>query len=184
MSNPKITPVMQRYILHWGEMGVKWGVNRTVAQIHALLYLSPDPLNADQICEVLSVARSGVSTSIKELLSWRLIAVEPRLGDRKDYFTVKGDTWDMLMTIVEERQKRELAPTQAMLHQCIEEMKNDPDTPPLVKRKIQSMADFLDEVCQWLDDMKKLPRGALETLLRMGAAIVRLIPTRGKRSDE
>ena len=111
----KITPLMEKYVLHWGEMGTRWGVNRTVSQIHALLYLSPEPLTAEQITNTLNVARSNVSNSLKELQSWGLVSMIHVLGDRRDHFVVKGDTWEMLMTIVEERKRREIEPIFTML---------------------------------------------------------------------
>ena len=107
----ELTPVMEKYILHWGEMGTRWGVNRTVAQIQALLFLSPSPMNAEEITETLGVARSNVSTSIKELQSWKLIKVVHLLGDRRDHFEALKDPWEMFQTIMEGRKQRELDPT-------------------------------------------------------------------------
>ena len=104
----KLTAIMQKYILHWGEMGTRWGVNRTVAQIHALLYLSPEPLHAEEIAETLSVARSNVSTSIKELQSWGLVHVVHVMGDRRDHFESLKDPWEMFTVIMEERKRREI----------------------------------------------------------------------------
>src|SRR5215470_13198356 len=128
-----LTPVMQRFVLHWGEMGTRWGVNRTVAQIHALLYLSPAPLPADEIAETLSVARSNVSTSLKELQSWGLVNVAHVMGDRRDHFTARTDTWEMLTTIVEQRKRREIEPTLAVLRECVQELDKDRETPKEVK---------------------------------------------------
>src|SRR4249920_278570 len=99
----QLTDTMQRYIVHWGEMGQRWGMNRSVAQVHALLYLADEPLNAEEIVEALGVARSNVSTSLKELQSWELVRLVHRPGDRRDHFEAKDDPWDMLMTIVEGR---------------------------------------------------------------------------------
>src|SRR3954464_10857908 len=111
----QLTEPMRRYVLHWGEMGQRWGVNRSVAQVHALLYLSDTPLVADDIVEALGVARSNVSTSLKELQSWELIRLVHVPGDRRDHFEAKHDPWDVLMTIVEGRKRREIDPTIAML---------------------------------------------------------------------
>src|SRR4029077_6499407 len=113
-TSMKITPLMEKYILHWGEMGTRWGVNRTVSQIHALLYLSPDPLTAEEIADALNVARSNVSNSLKELQSWGLVNMSHVPSDPRDHFGVKDDTWEMLMTIVEERKRREIEPTLTM----------------------------------------------------------------------
>ncbi len=172
----KMTPVTQDYILHWGEMGSRWGVNRTVSQIHALLYLSPEPMNAEDISETLSVARSNVSNSIKELLSWGLIETAHVLGDRRDFYRAHTDTWDMLMTIVEERKKRELEPTLAMLRRCVAEMERDKETPKEVKDKISNMLGFLTQLTDWFEDVKTLSRPTLIALMKMGAGITRLLP--------
>lgn len=171
-----ITPVMQKYILHWGEMGARWGVNRTVSQIHALLYLAPTPLTAEDIAQLLSVARSNVSTSIKELQSWGLISAAPVLGDRRDFFTAKGDTWEMLITIMEERKKREIEPTLTLLRQCVLEMDDDPQTPKEVKEKIRSMLTFVATLTDWFDQVKALPKAKLVSLMKMGATVAKFIP--------
>src|SRR5258707_14572972 len=126
----KLTPIMERYVLHWGEMGARWGVNRSVAQIHALLYLSPRPLNAEEISDTLSFARSNVSTSLKELQGWGLVQLAHELGDRRDHFTALKDNWALLLTIVEERKRREVDPTLAMLRQCVDEAREDRLTDP------------------------------------------------------
>ena len=173
---------MQKYILHWGEMGTRWGVNRTVSQIHALLYLAPEPMTAEQIAALLSVARSNVSMSIKELQSWELIEVVPVLGDRRDYFTARGDTWEMLMTIMEGRKRREIEPTLTLLRQCVLEMETDDETPEPVKQKIRSMLDFVSTLSDWFDQVKGLPKSTLINLMKMGATVVRLTPGRKTRN--
>ncbi len=178
----KITPLVQTYILHWGEMGTRWGVNRTVSQIHALLYLSPEPLTAEDIAQLLSVARSNVSTSIKELQSWGLISVVQTLGDRRDYFIAKGDTWEMLMSIMEERKKREIEPTLTMLRQCVLEMKEDTETPAAVKEKIQDMLTFVSTLSDWFEQVKNLPKTTLVTLMKMGAKIAKFIPGKADKA--
>ena len=177
----KITPLMEKYILHWGEKGTRWGVNRTVSQIHALLYLSPDPLTAEEIAAALDVARSNVSNSLKELQSWGLVSMTHVLGDRRDHFAVKGDTWEMLMTIVEERKRREIEPTLTMLRQCEMEMSDDRATPAQVKEKMSRMLEFIENLSNWFDQVKTIPRQTLITLMRMGAAVTRLAPNQGRR---
>ncbi len=172
---------MQKYILHWGEMGTRWGVNRTVSQIHALLYLTPDPLSAEDITEMLSVARSNVSTSIKELQSWGLVEVVPVLGDRRDFFTARGDTWEMLMIIMEGRKRREIEPTLTLLRQCVIEMESDNETPAQVKDKIQSMLTFVSTLSEWFDQVKSLPKSTLIKLMKMGATVVKFAPGRKKK---
>ena len=174
----KVTPLMQKFILHWGEMGTRWGVNRTVAQIHALLYLSPEPLTAESIAELLSVARSNVSTSIKELQSWDLVQVEQVLGDRRDYFSARGDTWEMVTTIMEQRKRREIEPTLTLLRQCVLEMESDEETPPQTRQRIKSMLQFVSTLSDWFDQIKGLPRPTLEKFMKMGAAVVKLTPVK------
>jgi DNA-binding transcriptional regulator GbsR (MarR family) len=176
-----VTPLMQKYILHWGEMGTRWGVNRTVSQIHALLYLAPDPLSAEDITEMLSVARSNVSNSIKELQSWGLIEVVSVLGDRRDFFTARGDTWEMLMIIMEGRKRREIEPTLTLLRQCALEMESDRETPAQVKDKIQSMLTFVSTLSEWFDQVKSLPKSTLVKLMKMGATVVKFAPGRKKK---
>jgi DNA-binding transcriptional regulator GbsR (MarR family) len=172
----QLTPLMERYVLHWGEMGTRWGVNRTVAQLHALLYLSPTPLTADEIAATLTVARSNVSTSLKELQSWGLVTVTHVMGDRRDRFTTKGDTWTMLTTIMEERKRRELEPTLSLLRQCVLESENDEDTPAEVKARIEHMLAFVSTLTEWFDQVKGLPRPTLVALMKMGTKIAELMP--------
>jgi DNA-binding transcriptional regulator GbsR (MarR family) len=176
----KISPIMQKYILHWGEMGTRWGVNRTVSQIHALLYLSPEPLTAEEIADMLSVARSNVSTSLKELQSWGLISVAHVFGDRRDHFTSKGDTWEMLITIIEERKRREIEPTLTLLRQCVLELDDDKQTPKQTQEKIKAMLTFVSTLSDWFDQVKALPKTTLVTLMKMGATVVKFMP--GKKS--
>ena len=172
----QITPLMQKYILHWGEMGTRWGVNRTVSQIHALLYLASEPLTAEDIAELLSVARSNVSTSIKELQSWGLVAVEHMMGDRRDFFVAKGDTWDILLRIMEERKRREIEPTLTLLRQCVLEMEDDNETPKPIKEKISAMLQFISTLTDWFDQVRALPKTTLIALMKMGATVAKFIP--------
>src|SRR5713101_2832054 len=116
---PHLSPVAQKFILHWGEMGARWGVNRTVAQVHALLYLSPRPLHAEEISKTLAVARSNVSTSLRELQSWRIVRVVHVLGDRRDHFESNKDIWEMFQIILDERKRREIDPTLRVLQECV-----------------------------------------------------------------
>lgn len=176
-----LTPVMERFVLHWGEMGTRWGVNRTVAQVHALLYLSPEPVPADEIAETLSVARSNVSTSLKELQSWGLVSVAHVLGDRRDHFVARTDTWDMLLTILEQRKRREIEPTLDVLRECVAEMEKDRNTPSEVKARIDGMRGFLTDVTEWFDQIVKLPRATLVNVMRLGATIGSLVPRNAKK---
>src|ERR1700679_815244 len=114
----KLTPIMQKYILHWGEMGTKWGVNRSVAQIHALLYICGQPLPADEIAHLLSIARSNVSNGLKELQSWGIVRVAHTMGDRRDHFEALSDVWETFRHILTERKRREATPTLRLLRDC------------------------------------------------------------------
>jgi DNA-binding transcriptional regulator GbsR (MarR family) len=171
-----LTPVMTRFILHWGEMGSRWGVNRTVAQIHALLYLAPGPLPADEIAETLNVARSNVSTSLKDLQSWGLVTVSHVMSDRRDHFGTRSDPWYMLVTIMEQRKRREIEPTLNFLRECSRELESDEQTPKEAKLRIENMLDFLTNVTTWFDQMLTLPKASVMTLMKLGAKIANLVP--------
>jgi len=172
----KLTPTMERYVLHWGEMGARWGVNRTVSQIHALLYLAARPMPADEIAETLGVARSNVSTSLKELQAWGLVAIAHVMGDRRDHFVTRGDTWTMFTTIMEERKRRELEPTLSLLRRCVIELEDDRETPAETKARIGEMLSFVSTIADWFDQVKALPRPTLFALLKMGARIAQMVP--------
>ena len=171
----QLTPVMERYVLHWGEMGTRWGVNRSVAQIHALLYLSPRPLTAEEIADTLTLARSNVSTSIRELQSWGLVSLSHLMGDRRDHFEAKKDLWEMLLTIVEERKEREIDPTLTMLRQCVLDADEDKSTDPEIKARMARMLDFLETLTGWYQQMRSLPKSTLVTLMKMGAKVARFV---------
>lgn len=171
----KLTPIMQKYILHWGEMGARWGTNRTVAQIHALLYLAPKPLHAEEIAETLGVARSNVSTSLKELQSWGLVRIVHVLGDRRDHFESLKDIWQMFTVILEERKRREIDPTLTMLRECMLEGENDTQTDPEIKARISRVLEFMETLTGWFDQMKGLPKPALIKLLKLGAKVQKFI---------
>jgi DNA-binding transcriptional regulator GbsR (MarR family) len=167
----RLTPVMQKYVTHWGEMGARWGMNRSVAQIHALLYLADEPLPAEAIAETLAIARSNVSTSLKELQTWELVRLVHTPGDRRDHFEARQDPWDMLMTIVEGRKRREIDPTLATLRALSAEADGDPDTPASVKAKLTTMRTFMEQLSGWYEQMRGVPRPVLMRLLQLGAKI-------------
>lgn len=174
----KLTPVMEKYILHWGEMGTRWGVNRTVAQIHALLYLSTRPLHAEEITETLNVARSNVSTSIKELQSWGLVKTVPVLGDRRDHFDTLHDPWDLFDVIIEGRKRRELDPTLTLLRECVLESETDMATPEAIKQRIKDVMNFLETLDSWYGQIRGLPRSTLIKLIKLGAKIQGFLGTK------
>ena len=170
-----LTPAMQNFILHWGEMGAKWGVNRSVAQIHALLHISRDPLTADEICDTLNLARSNVSTALKELQGWKLVKPQRQLGDRRDHFTSVRDMFDLVNTVVEGRREREYAPTLAALRAVAEEAETD-GTPDTVKARFAETLETMQMFDDWYAEMARLPRGTQLTLLKLGAKIARFLP--------
>ena len=172
----QLTPLMEKFVLHWGEMGTRWGVNRTVAQIHALLYLAPGPMPADEIAETLNVARSNVSTSLKELQGWGLVTVAHVMSDRRDHFSTRSDPWYMLVTIMEQRKRREIEPTLQFLRDCAQELESDRETPREAKVRIENMLEFLTNVSTWFDQMMTLPRASVMTLMKLGAKIANFVP--------
>src|SRR5574337_579869 len=138
-----LTPVAQKFILHWGEMGTRWGINRTVAQVHALLFLSPKPLHAEEIAHTLAVARSNVSTSLRELQGWGIVRVVHVLGDRRDHFESVKDVWEIFRIVSEERKRREIDPTLRVLRQCVEELRGAADGEKYTRERLESMLEFL-----------------------------------------
>lgn len=175
----KLTPAMQDFILHWGEMGAKWGTNRSVAQIHALLHLADRPLPADEIAETLGIARSNVSTGLKELQTWKLVSVERKLGDRRDHFTSIRDMFDLALAVIEGRREREFAPTLAALERVLVEARED-GTPAENVERIESTLETMRLFDRWYRDVARLPRAAHLWALRLGAKITRFLPGGGK----
>ena len=171
----RLTPVMHRYIVHWGEMGSRWGINRSVAQIHALLYLAPNPLHADEIAETLGIARSNVSVGIKELLAWDLVQVTHTLGDRRDFFVAQRDPWEVIRVIVEGRKRREIDPTLAFLRDCVTELETDAETPAEVRERIAGQLEFLETLTRWYDSIKGMLRKTLLKMMRLGQKIAKVI---------
>ena len=170
----KLKPVAQRFILHWGEMGSKWGVNRTVSQIHALLYLTGRPMPADEIAETLGVARSNVSASIRELQNWNLIQVVHMMGDRRDHFSTSGDVWELFRTVVSERKEREFDPTIDVLHECL----SSPDLPKeeaTAQQRIKDTLALMEALSSWGEQMLRLEPATLMKVLKLGAKIQGLL---------
>lgn len=170
-----ITPAMQTFILHWGEMGSKWGVNRSVAQVHALLHLSAKPLPADEIAETLGIARSNVSNAIKELQGWKLVKLERQLGDRRDHFTSVRDMFDLVKTVVEGRHSREFAPTIEEVRGAVDAAKTD-TTPKEIAARMTETLETMEMFDRWYRDIAALPRPVQMAMLRLGAGIAKLIP--------
>ncbi len=171
----KLSPAVERYVLHWGEMGTRWGTNRTVAQIQALLYLSPRPLRADEIVDLLSIARSNVSTSIRELQSYGLVKMTHLLGDRRDYFECLSDVWELFRVIIEQRKQRELNPTLSMLRTCAVEVENEKETDEITKERIRNMLEFVETTSTWYEQIQEIPTPTLQKIMKLGAKITRLV---------
>ena len=169
-------PDAKAFILHWGEMGTQWGVNRSVAQIHALLYLSDRPLHAEEIVEQLGLARSNVSTGVKELQGYGIVRRVHVDGDRRDHFVAETDLWEMLMRISAERKRREIDPTLALLAELSERLKSDKTAPPQVRERITRMHEFISTLGNWYEQVRGLPKPTLVTLMRLGAKVARFIP--------
>ena len=166
-----LSPAAQKFILHWGEMGTRWGINRTVAQIHALLYLSPRALPAEEIAETLSVARSNVSTSIRELEGWGIVRAVHVLGDRREHYESMKDVWEMFRLVIEHRKRREIDPTREMLRRSLEELDPRETGADFTRERLAAMAGFFDAVTELHDQMKSLPTGTVRKLLRMGTKL-------------
>lgn len=170
---PDISTTSRKFVLHWGEMGARWGINRTVAQIHALLYVSPGPRNAEQIAEILAVARSNVSTSLKELIGWGVIRVVHIHGDRRDHFETLGDVWQMFRIILDERVKREIDPTLSLLRDCLAEAHGKGSDDSFVRQRLRQMLEFFQSMSGWYDQIRRLPIPAVVRFVKMGDKVRR-----------
>jgi DNA-binding transcriptional regulator GbsR (MarR family) len=170
-----ITPVEQRFILHWGEMGTRWGINRTVAQVHALLFVSPKPLHAEEIANTLSVARSNVSTSLRELQGWGIVRVAHVLGDRRDHFESVKDVWEIFRIVAEERKRREIDPTLRVLRECVGELKKTGSGSAYTRERLEEMLEFLTATTGLFDELLHLPTGALKGITRLRGKLTMLL---------
>ena len=176
-----LTPVGQKFVLHWGEMGTRWGINRTVAQVHALLFLSPKPLPADEISTTLAVARSNVSTSLRELQGWGIVRVVHVLGDRRDHFESIKDVWEIFRIVAEERKKREIDPTLRVLAECVQEAKSgqgDAHT----KERLEAMLEFLVAMSGLFEEILRMPTGALKSVVKLRGKVITLLGTGAKKA--
>ncbi len=172
-----LPPAMQKFILHWGEMGTRWGINRSVAQIHALLYLAEAPLTAEAIAETLSLARSNVSTSLKELQGWQIVRLVHVMGDRRDHFESLRDVWEMFQIVLDERKRREIDPTMAVLRECLQLLGKERAARPLVRKRLKAMLAFFETMSAWYSQIRGLPQGAVIRFMKMGRQVRRLLAT-------
>src|SRR5580698_8736688 len=152
----KLTALTRKYILHWGEMGTRWGINRTVAQIHALLFVSQRPLTAEEIADALSVARSNVSTSLRELQSYGIVRIVHAMGDRRDHLESLKNVWEMFRLILDERKKRECDPTLALLRECVGEAQQS-NADAQVRQRLADMLEFFELMTSWYDQTRAMP---------------------------
>jgi len=171
----QLPEAIEHFVLHWGEMGTRWGVNRSVAQVHAFLFVSTKAQTAEQISETLGLARSNVSNSLKELLTWQLIKRVHVLGDRRDHFEAEADLWEMLMKIAVGRKHREIDPTIEMMRQCAKEADEDTKVTPLAKERINEMLEFLVTMDKWYMDMATVPKSKMFAMMKMGKTIINFV---------
>jgi DNA-binding transcriptional regulator GbsR (MarR family) len=174
-----LTPLQQDFVLHFGEMGSRWGINRTVGQIYALLFISEHPLNAEQIAEHLGFSRSNVSMGLKELQAWNLVRLKHLQNDRRDYFTTPDDLWEIVRTLVEERKKREIDPTLSKLRELSMDGQGSADD-AYAHSRIEELRELIELLTGWYDDMKGLETKRLAQMLSLGSSIHKLIEKSGR----
>lgn len=179
MTEMVLTPIQKQLVLHWGEMGTRWGINRTVAQIHALLYLSPTPLAADEIADTLAVARSNVSTSVRELESWGIVRPVHVLGDRREHYESLKDVGEMFRVIIEQRKRRELDPTIQLLKNCQAELDREGQD-AYTRKRVEDLAEFFETVTAAYDEVRQLSPKQLRGLLKMRGRIRKLLRPSGE----
>lgn len=173
-----LSPASQRFVLHWGEMGTRWGINRTMAQIHALLYLSDRPLTAEDLATTLGVARSNVSTSLRELQNWKIVKLVHVVGDKRDHFESLQDVWVMFRHILDERVNREIVPTMELLQACLTDESQEGALDPTSRQRLKALANFFDVTSGWYAQVSKWPQPILVRFLRMGNKVLKLASLR------
>ncbi len=174
-----LTPLVRSFVAHFGEMGSRWGINRTVGQIYPLIFVSPAPLNADDIATKLEFSRSNVSMGLKELQAWRLVTLKHLPGDRREYFEAPTDAWEVFRTLAEERRRREIEPTLSMLRNALLEEPTD-EADRIAQERMRGMHELIELMMTWFDDVQRLDRRTLEQLMAMGAKVQRLLEFSGK----
>ncbi|KFL36602.1 GbsR/MarR family transcriptional regulator [Arenimonas donghaensis] len=169
-----LPPLSQAFVLHFGEMGSRWGINRTVGQIYAVLFISARPLTADEITDRLGVSRSNVSMGLKELSSWRLVRLSHQPGDRRDFYTAPEDVWAIFKTLAEERQRREVDPTLSMLRDALLETPDSPEERH-AQARMREMHDLIEQLTDWFAEVRKLSPATLEKLMALGTTATKLL---------
>ncbi|MGH6892218.1 MAG: GbsR/MarR family transcriptional regulator [Dongiaceae bacterium] len=170
-----LSPAMEAFVRHWGEMGARWGVNRSIAQMHALLYLSDRALPADEIADTLGIARSNVSSGLRELQNYQLVELEHMPGDRRDHFRAKPDPWDVMFAIIEERKRREIDPALALVRTSVAAAETDGVTPTYAQERLNAMLDLLQELDDLYGKLRKIPRSVLRGVTKLGEKITRML---------
>ena len=174
-----MTPMIQSFVMHFGEMGSRWGVNRTVAQLYALIVVAEEPLNAEQLAEALNVSRGNVSMGLKELQSWRLVKPQHVPGDRKEYYCADGDVWDMARKVFEERRKREIDPTLSVLRDLLMETPAS-DAESKAQETMREIHDLLEVITQWSAELQNMNQGKLLTLMKLGSGVSKVLDMKEK----
>lgn len=183
-----LPPLSQAFVLHFGEMGSRWGINRTVGQIYALLYVSREAQTADDIVDKLGVSRSNVSMGLKELQSWRLVKLEHHPGDRRDFYSAPEDVWQIFKTLAEERQRREVDPTLSMLRDALLENAGSPED-IYAQERMRKMHELIEQITDWFAEVRKLSPDTLQSLMGLGSKVVKLLELKervmggGRRSE-
>ncbi len=180
MTQDKLTPISRRFVMHWGEMSSRWGINRTVAQIHALLFLSARPMDAEEIAEILVVARSNVSNSLKELLNYKLVNVVHLMGERREHFETSKDVWELFRVIVRERKAREFDPTVAVLKEYVADPAYTKE-PKEVQTRIKETLTLMTTLGDWSEEMLRLEQSTLMKLMKLGSKIQNFLRLGGKK---
>ncbi len=176
---PQLSPLVSSFVGHFGEMGSRWGINRTVGQIYALIFVAPTPLHADDIAEKLEFSRSNVSMGLKELQAWRLVKLRHQAGDRREYFEAPADAWEIFQTLAAERRRREIEPTLSMLRNAmLEQPASEEDR--IAQQRMKGMHDLIELMTNWFDDVQRLDQQTLSQLMKMGAKVQRLLEFTGK----
>ncbi|MCH2367666.1 MAG: MarR family transcriptional regulator [Planctomycetes bacterium] len=172
---PELTSIHKKFIHHWGEMGTRWGISRSGAQIHALLYISPGALNAEEIAATLSIARSNVSNSIKELQSWGLVKTIHVIGDRKDRFETMEDVWEMFRVVMDGRKRREVDPTVIMLEECVGEIRKSADGDRYTRERLEALQEFFATATDWYEQTRGLSISSFRKLAGMAGWVMKAL---------
>ncbi len=175
--------LQQKFVIHFGEMGARWGMNRTVGQIYAVLFLAEEPLCADEIVAALGVSRSNVSMGLKELQSWQLVRLEHHPGDRRDFFSTPDDLWEIVMTLVEQRKAREVDPTLTVLREL--QLSSDFDsTNAHARARIEEATRMIELFSRWYEDMRDVDIEKLERLLKLGSAAQKVLGLKARKNTD